>query len=558
MISRWKVALISSLLLPAASLAAGGSVLRGVRFEGTSVVSASELGRGSLVRAGSPYSDSLVSLEVARIDSIYFSRGYLSASVAADTVAGADGTALRFVVEEGGRASVGTIVVSGSVLESDAATKALVRPREGEPFDPFELERSLEALLQQHVEAGYPFAQVWLTGFDYRPGRVAVDLAISISAGERSTIRRVVFEGIAKTDTSVALRTSRLRPGRTFGESAVERARSYLAASGYFESVGEARVERRGDGGVDVRIPVSDAKGANTFQGGIGFSKKTTGEYVMSGAAALDLRNVAGSGRAARLDWLNDGEDYSRIGLRFREPFLVRTPVALDAEVSQVVQDSVFVWSAGSLTFGVPAGPAATILVGAAVDRNVPESGDLLRSTRQRFRLGLSTASPSGRSLTFLVEGAYRSIERAGGVADRDGEIIYDIGAAGSIGTFEGQALYLHAASRGVFARGEVPLAETYPLGGATTLRGYREAQFRGEKIAWANVEYRFGEGGAFYLFDDVGAYRAPGGEWTVKNGVGFGIRAASPVGVVNLSFGVGERLSLDETRLHIALVERF
>jgi outer membrane translocation and assembly module TamA len=43
-----------------------------------------------------------------------------------------------------------------------------------------------------------------------------------------------------------------------------------------------------------------------------------------------------------------------------------------------------------------------------------------------------------------------------------------------------------------------------------------------------------------------------------VKNGAGFGLRAESPVGVVTLSFGVGERISLSETRLHVSLSERF
>ncbi len=103
-----------------------------------------------------------------------------------------------------------------------------------------------------------------------------------------------------------------------------------------------------------------------------------------------------------------------------------------------------------------------------------------------------------------------------------------------------------------------MPLAETYALGGANTLRGYREAQFRGEKIVWSSVEYRFGEGGLFFLFDDVGAFETRSEGWTFKNGLGFGLRADSPVGIVALSFGVGERLSLAETRLHVSLSERF
>jgi hypothetical protein len=43
-----------------------------------------------------------------------------------------------------------------------------------------------------------------------------------------------------------------------------------------------------------------------------------------------------------------------------------------------------------------------------------------------------------------------------------------------------------------------------------------------------------------------------------VKNGFGFGLRSSSKLGTVEMSFGVGERLALEETRIHISLIESF
>jgi outer membrane protein insertion porin family len=118
--------------------------------------------------------------------------------------------------------------------------------------------------------------------------------------------------------------------------------------------------------------------------------------------------------------------------------------------------------------------------------------------------------------------------------------------------------MFARLVSEAVFSTGTIPLAELFPLGGATTLRGYREGQFRGERLAFTNLEYRFGEGGWLFLFDDLGAFYRRDGGWAVKNGTGFGLRSQSPLGVVVLSFGVGERLSLEGTRIHISLVEKF
>jgi outer membrane protein assembly factor BamA len=356
----------------------------------------------------------------------------------------------------------------------------------------------------------------------------------------------------------VALRTSRLKPGSVYGEKRIADARTYLRAAGYFESVGDARLERRSSGAVDVIIPVRDIERSNLFQGAIGLSRRESGEYVLNGSVDLELRNIAGTGRLAHFDWLNDGERYSKLALKFREPFLFSSIVSLDAELSQVIQDTTYMWNSGGVYFGLPLGPRTSILAGAAADRNVPSSGDLMRSVRERFRVGVASAGSSGVALTAFVEGAYRKSYFKGNREERDGELLYRVEGSASKGAWGSQSVYARLVAEAVHSAGEIPLAELFPLGGATTLRGYREGQFRGERIIFANLEYRFGEEGWLFLFDDAGAYFRGGEGWTVRNGAGFGLRSQSPLGIVALSFGVGEQLSIDGMRVHISLVEKF
>jgi outer membrane protein insertion porin family len=559
MISRWKAALISSVLLaffiPASAL---GGAIRTVSYSGTRVISSSELAGRSLLRAGVAYSDSLVSLEIVRVDSIYFSRGYLDVDIQQDTSASTEGIDVRLGITEREAARIGKVSVTGAELIGEAEARRLVRPAPGDLFDPFVLQQSLRELLGRYNESGFPYAQVWLTGFDYRSGANEVDVTVSISEGERSAIARVVFEGLARTDSSLALRTSRLKTGTTFSERRVERARSYLRGAGYFESVGEARLERRSSGRVDLVVPVKEIERANSLQGALGFSRKEQGDYVLNGSVAVGLNNIAGTGRNVRFDWVNDGEDFSRLALQFKQPFLFSSPVSLDAELAQVIQDSAYMWNSGGLYFSVPLGPLTSIVAGGAADRNVPSSGDLIRSIRERFRIGVTAGASSGRGLTAHVEGAYRKSYLRSRPAEPDGELLYRFDGFVTIPTWGNQSVFARLVSEAVFSTGSIPLAELFPLGGATTLRGYREGQFRGERVAFTNLEYRFGDGGWLFLFDDVGAsYRLDGG-WTVKNGSGFGLRSQSPLGVVVLSFGVGDRLSLEGTRIHISLVEKF
>jgi outer membrane protein assembly factor BamA len=559
MISRWKVALISSVTLAALpSVSLHARVICSVSYRGTRVISVQALERESVLRKGSQCSDSLLSLEIVRIDSLYFSSGYLGIDVQTDTSASDCGVDVRFTVTEGEPTRVGKISVAGAEPIGEARAAGLVRPVEGERFDPFALGESLEALLGVCNESGYPYAQVWLIGFEYRRDANAVDIKVSISVGERAVIERVVFEGITKTDSSVAMRISRIDPGSVYSEKRIASARRYLSNSGYFQSVGGVRLERHSSGTVDLVIPVKEIARSNFFQGALGFSRTESNTYVLSGSIALELKNIAGTGRSVRLDWLNDGSDYSRLALKYGEPFFLGSAVSLDGELSQIIQDTTYMWNSLAIYLGYPIGSSTALVVGAAVDRNMPNSGDLIRSIRQRFRIGLTRTSTGSGGLVAYVEGVYRKSYLERNQVERDGELIYRVDGGFTTPSWSDQSVFIRLASEAVFSTGDVPLAELYPLGGATTLRGYRESQFRGERIAFVNLEYRFGERGWLFLFDDVGAFYRRGEGWTVKNGAGFGLRSESPLGIVVLSFGVGERLSLEGTRIHISLVEKF
>ena len=559
MISRLRAALISSLALCCIwPVSPEAGVIRSVSYRGASVISSAALESQSLLRTGAAYSDSLVSMEVVRVDSLYFSDGYLGVDVRADTSSTRGGIDVRFMITEGEASRIGKISVSGADLIGEAEAVRRMRPRSGDPFDPFALAQSLRGLLGLYNESGYPYAQVWLTGFEYRRDANEVDITVSISTGGRSTIANIVFEGIAQTDSAVALRTSRLHPGSVYSEKRIAVAERCLRSAGYFQSVGSARLERRSSGAVNVIIPVKEIEHGNFFQGAMGFSRTEQRKYVLNGSIGLELRNIAGTGRGVHFDWLNDGKDYSRLALKFREPFLFRSPVSLDGELSQVIQDTVYMWNSGALYFALPLGAATSLVAGAAADRNVPNSGELVRSIRERFRIGVTRSAVEGAGLTAYVEGAYRKSYLRGNRGERDGEILYRFDGALTVRSWGDQRLYARFASEAVFSTGEIPLAELFPLGGATTLRGYREGQFRGERLAFTNLEYRFGEGGWLFLFDDAGAFYRRGDGWTVKNGTGFGLRSESSLGIVVLSFGVGDQLSLEGTRIHISLLEKF
>jgi outer membrane protein insertion porin family len=106
-----------------------------------------------------------------------------------------------------------------------------------------------------------------------------------------------------------------------------------------------------------------------------------------------------------------------------------------------------------------------------------------------------------------------------------------------------------------------------YRFGGATTLRGYRENQFLGSRIAWTNAEYRFilARHSYFFGFFDTGYYFRPAdnvssvpGAESFRYGYGIGIRMDSPLGNIGVSFALGQGDSFSTAKIHIGLLNEF
>jgi outer membrane protein assembly factor BamA len=557
--SRWSVALFSSLILLAAgeALPARRAIGRVAWTGGASAVE--KLEEGSLLGRGTVLTDSLLSLELSRIDSLCFSMGLLSAGISVDTADAGGEIGITMRIEEGERARIGTVSVYGQ--SSSGADEILGRlgVRRGEYFSPARTGAAMASLLNFLNEGGYPFAQVWLTGFEYDAGRVEADLSFTVYEGDRSTVSEVIFEGISRTDSAMAERISRLKKGALFTERDLEKAAGYLRSSRIFASVSEPRVAGKGAGSVAVVIPIEEKKNCNSFQGAFGFSRRDDGEYSVNGSVRLALENLAGKGRNIRFDWLNDGRKYSRSELVARVPFLLGMPLHVDLEIRQTVQDTLYDLVSGGGYLRFPAGPAWTIVTGAAADRTVFGGGaEIARTSRQRYRAGVERDAGSGSSVSLYLEGALKKDYPEQGPAESGGQMLYRLEGDMEIPVAGRQSIFGRVVSEGIFSDGKIPLSEMFQLGGARSLRGYRENQFRAEKVEYVNLEYRIGRESRIFFFDDIGVFFRETDGWILKNGFGFGLRSVSQVGTVELSFGVGDEFSLNETKIHISLIETF
>lgn len=557
MLSRLKAGLIFSLLMAAATGLSAGQEAR-VEYTGVDLLDTGKLKADSYLTEAERFSDSLLSMELQRLDSLYFNIGHPGAVIQVDTAIRGEQYLVTIAVSEGSQAIFGKVSVTGkNPVEEEVGIYGL---KSGQPFLPARVGEAMNSTLFSMNRAGYPYAQVWITGFDYDRDDNSVDISFSLVTGERMTASELIFEGISSTDTSTAMIASGFRKGREYDEKMLVSVRNRLEASGLFEEVLPGRVVRRNRVEVALVFPVEELKRRNLFRGAFGFSRKENDEYEVNGNVELQLNNIAGTGRAAEFNWINDGRSYSRTEISYLEPFLLSRNLSLETSLRQIVQDSLYNMSSGSLRFGAPFGPAGFRLsLSASADRIVIENEvDLNRSFRQRYGLGLEKKSGSYLRFESSLEGGLKKNYYKSRDDESIWQLLYNIEASSEIPTFRSQSVYLRLVSEGIFSGGEIHPAELFPVGGARSIRGYRENQFRSERASYLNLEYRLGRTSRVFFFNDTGIlYREDTG-WELKNGAGFGLRSVSAVGIIELSFGMAERFSLDAARIHVSLVESF
>ena len=293
------------------------------------------------------------------------------------------------------------------------------------------------------------------------------------------------------------------------------------------------------------------------------------------------MRNLFGTMRALAVRWQKEAEHTQESAVRYTEPWIFGLPLNVTGGFLQREQDTSYVRRVvnlnlstivlGDLSLGgvleqeqiIPSSGLALPVVSssrtltAGIDlhydsRNdpvAPTGGDEFRTTYQIGTKKLDDPSqvPPGVSAQSTVQ-----------------KILFDASVFGEPIRRQVIAIGLHGRQ---IAGDYIEQGDEYFFGGATTLRGYRENEFSGSRIAWTNTEYRFLMARRTYVFGffDSGYYVTPAdnvhgvpSDQHVKLGYGFGMRVETSLGNFGISFALGQGDSISQAKVHMNIVNDF
>lgn len=537
--------------------------------------------------SGRVYKESEFEEDRRKIVGRYVERGFLSA-VMEDPVITYDARGrmiLDIVIKEGPQYKMGEISFAGNTAVSTEELRGMIKPLPGQTFRARKFFEAVEKMRMATARFGYAEARV-IPQEHLDPQRGVVDFVIKVEEGQVLYLEAVVVEGNNKTRDRVITREVKLRPGDRLDGEEIEKARKRLENLGFFEQ-GSVRMNLQPGTRSDQRIlSIKIAEGkTGQLQFGAGYSSV---DHLVGFASVtkknfdpFDFWTFTGAGQEVSLS-VEYGGSKNSFNLSWTEPWWRNRPISVGFDVFNLYQEREgFDWRRrggalrlshqwgeySRLSYAYRAEQIEILKVTTAAPLDVqleagfPATNRFTRTTTS-FMTGYTYDNRDDKN--FPTSG--RVFELNNTIAGRflGGNVSFDRPSVSGSYFRRGLAATHVIAVRGQYGTisnffersNPIPTSEKFYLGGANTIRGYRERSVQvynaggtlvgpGRSYALANIEYRIpftdDKSISAALFYDIGGVFEGEFAFTPANlvsGLGMGVRFNTPLGPIRLDYG--------------------
>ena len=492
---------------------------------------------------------------------------------------------LRVYVREGRKIKLGNISFSGvdSIKAFELVNQFSIRKRSS--FQTEKFENEMENLLTNLENQGHAFAKLDVKSIrlDAEKNKSQnYDIVVKTLLGPQLRLEEIKVEGNDITKAKVIIRECRIKTGEIFSQKKVARIRTRLLKLGYFESVEEPEVYLDSGNRGGLLIRVKEGK-ASKLDGVLGYNPETeTEKGYFTGLLDLSLGNLLGTGRSLAAHWEKRDQRTQELFFHYKEPWVAGLPINIGFGFDQLIQDTTYVqrdWqmnfelpiseglsaftrghrieitpdSLGSVMFGLPNSRTLSIAFGLDYDT---------RDDRLNPRKGIwyNTTLEVGKKKNLGPESIIEQYQLKKDIDNKRITLDFEW----HFPLFRWQVLSMMVHGRQIKSNESlIPLTDQYRFGGARTMRGYRENQFRGAQVAWTNLEYRYllGRRSRVFIFLDSGYYSREeegGRKEGYKLGYGLGLRLETGLGIMGIDYGLGEGDGLFNGKVHVGLINEF
>ncbi len=483
------------------------------------------------------------------------------------------------------RATVASLRLSGVEVLDELLVRSQLRLKAGTALDMTVLEEDIRRLLDLYAGVGHHMAEVILETLHPAAGsQTAFDVQLVVEEGPVVVLSGLELPGAVRTRARYAADVAGVRPG-AFRHADLRPFADRLRSTGLFRRVGDPFLTVFPDSTATLSIPVEEAP-PGTFDLVLGYlpgrGSGSSGQIVGSGH--LRLVNVFGFGRSVGLQLDRRPGQVSSAEARVSDPRIAGLPVRIEASFQGYQQDSTYSSRAWTLEAGYQLSRGFEISARYSKELTRPgQAGLRMRGGSQRiaradiaFRGIVARVSriddPINPRKGFRVEtvierGDKRDSRRTvmpSGDTTRVSSTLrqerFRMNARVFIPTFRRQTVLIGLDALVLLSKA-FDESDLFRVGGANSLRGYDEDQFRSNTAIRGIFEYRVlvDPSSFVFLFFDLGYLESPGllggiasKDWLM--GFGLGMQFETAVGIVNTTYAMNDRDGPTNGRLHVGL----
>lgn len=427
----------------------------------------------------------------------------------------------------------------------------------------------LKKLTSIAANNGNPFATFQLQNITKNKNSNLSAQLIFTSKNKR-IIDDIVIKGYETFPSTFLKRYANIKKGSTFNQEELLNQNQRLNSLSFSSSIKEPEVLFKKDS--TIVYFYLERQNTNRFDGFLGFAtNEETNNLRLDGYIDLQLTNNLNYGETLLLNYKSDGEDQSQLNATIKLPYILKSPLGIEANLSLFRKDSTFATTTQSANIFYQISPHLTTGIGYTGIQSEDLQDDFTNITNTldynttKFTSNIAYLKPQDNY--FFPTKATFSINASLGNRETDTkerQIGLSIHGSTIINLNEKNSVYVNNVTQSLWSDNYLT-NELYRFGGITSIRGFEENSIFANFVTTLNTEYRYVLNQSLYVQSiiDLGYFENQLTEQRLtlfSFGLGAGIRTKAGVLKVIIANGKNEKQNFDfnNTKLHFQLGIRF
>jgi len=472
---------------------------------------------------------------------------------------------------------------------------------DNKPFSQAKITELYNGLLDYFGNTGYPFAKIAMDSVAIRDGKISARL--NISKGFVYHIDTLLQYGSARLTRNFMYHYLDIKPHDIYTQNKLDNIGKRLAELPYVEQYQPWALGMLNKGAnISLYLQPRRSNQINVLVGFLPANQALGGKLLLTGDAALNLRNPFGNGETIAINWQQLQARSPKLNLLYQRPYMFRSPFGLNVNFDLYKQDSSYLNINAQLgmQYVLSASQSGSIFIqskstavlnvdttAVKFSKQLPPMADVssvslalqysFNSTNYRFN------PVKGNELQITAAFGNKTIKKSNAIINIK-DAAFNYGSLYDTLKLHSYLFMARLAAAHYFPAGRQSTIkvglnagwyqtpnyfrnELFQIGGYRLLRGFDEESIYANRFVVGTAEYRYllGQNSYMFGFTDGGwaKYQTISVNYAhTYIGAGLGLAFETKGGVVNFSLAAGKRddtsFNLSQLKIHLGFLSVF